>query len=234
MRINRGVVSLSGGADSATLLYLAMTECADLHALSVDYGQRHKKELVCAAILCEEMNIPHTVVSFDLSLFGGSPLTDSSLKVPTQADQNQSATVVPFRNTILATLCAAYCKQHGLNTIYIGATFEDLANYEDCRQIFFTNLQDTLRLGGTIHDLEIRTPFIGARKQDIVHLGHTKLSVPYENTWTCYEGKDEPCLECDACLERVESFVLNGLRDPLVTDDATWEKLSITFTEDKV
>ena len=230
MRVNNGVVAFSGGADSATLLYSVITECRDLHALSIDYGQRHKKELDCARVICNELSIPHTVISFDLSCFGGSPLTDPSLKVPAQAEKNQAATVVPYRNTILVTLCAAYCKLNNLNTIYIGATYEDLASYEDCREIFFDHLEDTLRLGGTIHDLEIRTPFINMKKKDIVFLGHTELDVPYELTWTCYEGKDKPCLVCDACKERIESFTQNGWRDPLI-DDVTWKEEQIIFME---
>lgn len=229
MRENYSVVSLSGGADSATLLYFAMTESSTLHAVSVDYGQRHRKELDCAKALCIAQNVPHTVIKFDLTVFGGSPLTDPSLKVPTQAEQNQSATVVPFRNTFLATICAAYCKQHGLNTIYMGPTYEDLANYEDCRPEFFEALEKALIVGGTVDDLKIRTPFINKKKVEIIQLGHYVLEVPYEKTWTCYVGADEPCLECDACQERIESFVLNGLRDPLVKDDATWQKFEIQF-----
>ena len=229
MRRNKGVVLLSGGADSATLLYLALTQCEELHAISVNYGQRHKKELECAKILCAELDIPHKVIDFDLTAFGGSPLTDSTLDVPKQSDDNQALTVVPFRNTFLTVLAAAYAKQHGLNTIYCGPTYEDLANYEDCREIFIESLQQTLRLGGTVHDLRILAPFINSRKTDIVYLGVDKLSVPYENTWTCYEGKDEPCLECDACKERIESFVLNGFRDPLIKDDAVWDTLKIQF-----
>ena len=225
MRRNRSVVALSGGADSATLLYLAATECIDLHALSIDYGQRHIKELECAKILCDGIKVPHTIIKFDLTVFGGSPLTDKSLNVPAQSENKQSSTVVPYRNTILATLCAAYCKQYNLNTIYMGPTHEDLANYEDCRRVFYDSLQQSLRLGGTVHDLVIKVPFIDTEKKDIVHLGYTKLSVPYEKTWTCYEGGDKPCLVCDACRERITSFVLNGLQDPLVPDYDTWKRL---------
>ena len=224
MRRSKAVVALSGGADSATLLYLALAETGgEVHAVSIDYGQRHKKELVCAKFLCDQVSIEHTIVPFDLTLFGGSPLTDPTMKVPEQIENNQAATVVPFRNTFIATICAAYAKQHDLNTIYMGPTYEDLANYEDCREEFFTDLQRTLRLGGTIHDLEIRVPFINSRKMDIIYLGYNKLSVPYEMTWTCYEGKEKPCLKCDACQERMQSFALNGLQDPLVSK-ADWKQ----------
>jgi len=233
MRHNNGVVALSGGADSATLLYLALTECENLHAVSVNYGQTHIKELECARKLCKTVQVPHTIIDFDLTCFGGSPLTDKTLNVPAQSDNKQSVTVVPFRNTFLATICAAYCKQHNLNTIYMGATYEDLANYEDCRPVFFDALEELLLLGGTIHDLNIETPFIDTKKSEIIRLGYNKFSVPYQDTWTCYKGGDYPCLECDACRERIESFIVNGIRDPLITDESDWNKLKLEFVQNR-
>jgi len=220
----KGVIALSGGADSTTLLYLAMTECKNLHAISIDYGQRHNKELKCAEKLCKEHNIPHTIIPLpSLGSFGGSPLVDTNIEVPSQSDFKQSSTVVPFRNSFITLIAAAYAKAHDLNTIYMGATYEDLENYEDCRPIFFESLENTLRLGGTIHDLEIRVPFINMTKQSIVRLGSIIFKVPYENTWTCYQGGEKPCMICDACRERMESFRLNGFRDPLISQDE-WNK----------
>lgn len=218
VRKSKAVVALSGGADSATILYLAIQQCDEVHAISINYGQRHVKELECAKKLCELNNIKHTIVPFDLTIFGGSPLTDETMEVPSQSAQNQSATVVPYRNTFIAMIAAAYCKANGFNIIYMGPTYEDLANYEDCRPVFFEALQQLVLLAGTVHDLEIRTPFITTTKQQIVQIGQM-LQVPYENTWTCYKGEVEPCMECDACRERMESFRVNGLRDPIVSDD---------------
>lgn len=221
MKESKAVVSLSGGADSTTLFHLAMAECNDIAAISVYYGQRHKKELECAKALCKKFNVPHKIVDFTtLSEFGGSPLVDMDIEVPAQTENKQSTTIVPFRNTFLATLAAAYAHELGYNTIYMGPTWEDLANYPDCRPEYFENLQRTLRAGGIIHDLEIRTPFINIKKDAIVFLGIERLEVDYSNTWTCYRGGEKPCMECDACRERAESFYANGLRDPLVSDDA--------------
>ena len=214
----RAVVTLSGGADSATILYLAMQECDEVHAISINYGQRHIKELDCAKKLCELNNIKHTIIPFDLTIFGGSPLTDKNMEVPSQASQNQSVTVVPYRNTFIAMIAAAYCKANDLNTIYMGPTYEDLENYEDCRPAFFKALQQLVLLAGTVHDLEIRTPFITICKQQIVQIGQM-LQVPYDKTWTCYLGEDEPCMVCDACRERMESFRVNDIRDPLIPED---------------
>ena len=220
MRKSKAVVTLSGGADSATILYLAIQQCDEVHAISINYGQRHVKELECAKKLCKFNNIKHTIVPFDLTIFGGSPLTDTTMKVPKQSAQNQSTTVVPYRNTFIAMIAAAYCKANGLNTIYMGPTYEDLENYEDCRPVFFEALQQLVLVAGTIHDLEIRTPFITTCKQQIINIGQM-LQVPYGDTWTCYKGKDKPCMVCDACRERMQSFRVNGIRDPLISKE-TW------------
>ena len=222
MRKSKAVVALSGGADSATILYLAMQQCDEVHAISINYGQRHVKELECAKKLCKLNNIKHTIVPFDLTIFGGSPLTDKNMEVPEQSAQNQAVTVVPYRNTFIAMIAAAYCKANGLNIIYMGPTYEDLENYEDCRPVFFEALQQLVLVAGTIHDLEIRTPFITTTKQQIVQIGQM-LQVPYEKTFTCYKGEDEPCMVCDACQERMQSFRANGIRDPLISEDK-WDE----------
>lgn len=219
MRKSKAVVTLSGGADSATILYLAMQQCDEVHAISINYGQRHVKELECAKKLCELNNIKHTIIPFDLTIFGGSPLTDETMDVPAQSARNQVATVVPYRNTFIAMIAAAYCKANNLNIIYMGPTYEDLENYEDCRPVFFEALQQLVLLAGTVHDLEVRTPFITTCKQQIVQIGQM-LQVPYENTWTCYKGEDKPCMVCDACRERMQSFRVNGIRDPLISEEA--------------
>lgn len=220
LRKNKAVVLFSGGADSTTVLYLALQEAEVVHALSIDYGQRHKKELIKAAEITTTLKIPHVIMRVPLEGFGGSPLTDKSMAVPDQAANQQAITVVPFRNTIFATLAAAYAKTHDLNTIYMGPTYEDLANYPDCRPVFFDSLNETLMLGDTIHDLLIRTPFMGATKDTVIRAGN-RLGIDYAKTWTCYKGEEKPCMKCDACRERMLSFKLNNMKDPLI-DDADW------------
>lgn len=230
-RKSRAVIALSGGADSATILYLAIQQCDEVHAISIDYGQRHVKELECAKELCKLNNIKHTIVPFDLTIFGGSPLTDKNIKVPAQSDQNQSTTIVPYRNTFITIIAAAYCKANGLNIIYMGPTYEDLANYPDCRPVFFEELQQLVLIEGTIHDLEIRTPFITTCKHQIIQIGQM-LQVPYDKTFTCYLGEDEPCMVCDACRERMESFRVNNIRDPLISEEK-WTKYIEEFKIEK-
>ena len=221
--MRNAVVCLSGGADSTTILFQAVAECKDVHAISVFYGQRHKKELKCAKNICEAYNIPHTIIDFEvLGSFGGSPLVDMDIDVPTQAEMKQSSTVIPYRNTFLATIAAAFAKKLGFNTIYMGATQEDLVNYPDCRPEYLKALQKTLRLGDTIHELEIRVPFVVTKKSKIIEIG-LRLGVPYEKTWTCYNGQARPCLECDACTERLDSFYDNRYPDPLCTNEE-WQR----------
>ncbi len=222
MRKSKAVVCFSGGADSTTVLYLALQECDEVHAFSVDYGQRHKKELDCTKEIVKRLGIPHKIVQFDLTSIGGSPLTDKLMDIPNQDERKQGTTVVPYRNMLLATLAAAYARTNGLNIIYMGPTYEDLENYPDCRPAFFESLQKTLRLGDKIYDLIIRTPFIRTTKDEIIRIGK-RLNVDYSKTWTCYAGKDYPCLKCDACRERMWSFRANCMKDPLVKDE-DWTK----------
>lgn len=223
----KGVVCFSGGADSTTLLYHTLRECEEVHAISVNYGQRHVKELEVAAdtikYLEKHKTIPHKIIDLSgLGSIGGSPLIDSNLSVPTQDEKKQGTTVVPFRNTVLATLAAAYARTVDANIIYIGSTYEDLAEYPDCRPAYFESLQQTLRLGDKVHNLIIKTPFINITKDKIINYG-LNIGVQYDKTWTCYEGKDYPCLKCDACRERMRSFKMNNMRDPLVSQD-DWAK----------
>ena len=119
----------------------------------------------------------------------------------------------------MITLAAAYAQSVGFNVIYVGPTYEDLANYPDCRPEYLSALQKALRLGGTIHELEICAPFVTTTKDVIINVG-TQLKVPYDHTWTCYKGGDTPCLVCDSCRERMASFKVNGLADPVVSPEA--------------
>ena len=216
--IRKSIVCFSGGADSTTVLYLAMRESEKICAFSVDYGQRHSKELECARDITARLGIQHVVMNLNLGVFGGSPLVDKTINVPDQQENAQSSTVVPYRNTLIATLAAALARSKGYNTIYMGPTYEDLANYADCRPIFYESLEETLRLGDTLHDLSIITPFISSTKREIVRFG-MNLGVDYSKTWTCYAGLSEPCMKCDSCRERMLSFRQNDMKDPLISDE---------------
>lgn len=228
----RAVVLLSGGMDSSTVLYIAVKQHNKVvDVVSIDYGQRHKRELEAAYQVYQRIKSekPNQVLDFkklsiDLTQIGGSPLTSSSLTVPKRKEQKQRLTVVPFRNTIHLTLAAAYAETKQIYTIYHGACKDDAENYPDCRYFYFKSLESTLEKGSTYETkFTIITPVVDMWKADIVRLG-LSLGVPYELTWTCYLGEKKPCYvlynlpkeeACDACFERIRAFETVGVEDPL-------------------
>ena len=142
-------ILLSGGMDSTTLLWWLKTrQQGPIHAISIDYGQRHHVELECAARLarCAEV-AAHETLALDLAALGGNPLTDPALDVPTAESKRQRDTVVPFRNMLFATLAAAYCATKGITDLYMAPVKDDYAAYRDCRRPFYESLEQSLRLG---------------------------------------------------------------------------------------
>lgn len=201
--------------DSTTLLWSIKESGQEIHAISIDYGQRHKIELQCAAALARQTNIAHKVITLDLKSIGGSPLTDPNLKVPAATDGQQINTVVPFRNMLFVTLAAAYAETQGIRDLYLAPVKDDFNAYRDCRRPFYDSLEQSLNLGATHEsDFKLHTPFIEMWKSEVVTLGQ-KLNVPYAQTHTCYEGRRPACGRCDACTERINAFNENGVPDPL-------------------
>jgi len=215
------VLLLSGGMDSATCLWWMKQELdGPIHALSIDYGQRHRVELECAAGLAARAGVPHKVVGLDLGAIGGSPLTDPGLAVPAAQEDRQAATVVPFRNLLFAALAGAWAETLGLEAVYLAPVKDDYRSYRDCRRPFYDSLEQTLGLGATREQgFAIHTPFVDKWKTEVVALG-LQMGVPYELTHTCYEGKRPACGVCDACAERLTAFAANGVPDPLVYETA--------------
>jgi len=210
------VLLLSGGMDSATLLWwLKEQRPPEIHAMSIDYHQRHRVELECAARLAALAGAAHKVVELDLTAIGGSPLTDSRLRVPAARDRQQIATVVPFRNLLFVALAAAHAETRGIRDLYIAPVADDYPAYRDCRRPFYDSLEQTLRLGATRDTpFRIHTPFIDKAKTAVVALG-LQLGVPYAHTHTCYAGQRPACGQCDACSERIAAFQANSTPDPL-------------------
>ena len=203
--------------DSAILLWwLRQQKVNEIHALSIDYGQRHRVELDAAARLAAAAEVAsHQVARIDLAGSGGGPLTDATLDLPAASENRQLATVVSFRNLLFVTLAAARAEALGIQDLYIAPVRDDYATYRDCRRAFYDSLAATLSLGGT-HDVPLRvhTPFIDRWKRDLVPLG-LELDVPFALTHTCYAGQRPACGVCDACVERIQAFRANGQRDPL-------------------
>jgi len=224
MSNKKGILLLSGGADSTTLLAQALYSGWTIYPLSVNYGQKHVIELEAAKNIVAEYQCRHgksnikdlKVLNFDLSQIGHSALTDGTWKVPNDM-KDQIQTVVPFRNILLATLAAAYGESLELDPIQILMTpvKEDFEVYRDCRTEFYYSLKRTLQLGST-HGatIKIMTPFIDMTKAYIISMGKN-LCVPYHLTHTCYKGLRPACGKCSACIERLKAFKANSLKDPL-------------------
>jgi len=220
----RVIVLLSGGMDSATALAIALRDGFEVTALSVDYGQRHRKELEAARRIAAHFGVKdHRIVTLDLTAIGGSALTDRNLRVPEQRrleeiGQGIPVTYVPARNTILLSYALGLAEATGAKAIYIAANALDNSGYPDCRPEFYRAFQEVARLGtkrGVEGDvIEIRTPLISMSKADIVRKGE-ELRVPWALTWSCYQGGEKACGVCDSCQLRLKGFREAGVKDPL-------------------
>lgn len=220
----RAVVLLSGGMDSATALAIALKEGFEITALSVDYGQRHRKELEAARRIAKHFGVKdHRVVNLDLTAIGGSALTDRKIPVPAQRRLEEIGlgippTYVPARNTILLSYALGLAEATEGKAIYIAANALDYSGYPDCRPEFYKAFQEVARLGtkrGIEGDIiDIRTPLIAMSKADIVRKGE-ELGVPWALTWSCYEGGEKACGVCDSCQLRLKGFREAGVKDPI-------------------
>jgi len=222
----RAVILLSGGLDSSTCLAVARRDGFEAHALSVNYGQRHRTELDRARRVARALGAAdHRVVRVDLSAFGGSALTDAALAVPMDRPARAMAsgipvTYVPARNTVLLALALAHAETLGASDIYVGVNAIDYSGYPDCRPAFiraFERLASVAtRAGVEGRPLHIRAPLLRLTKAGIVRLG-TSLGVPYRLTLSCYDPvRGRACGRCDACELRRKGFAEAGVPDPTV------------------
>ena len=220
----RAVVLLSGGLDSSTCLAVARAEGFETHALSVNYGQRHRGELARARRIARAMGAAdHRVVRVDLSTFGGSALTDRALAVPKNRPLRAMTagipvTYVPARNTVLLALALAHAETLGARDVYLGVNAIDYSGYPDCRPAFIRAFERLARVatraGVEGQTLRIRAPLLRLSKAQIIRLG-TRLGVPYRLTLSCYDPvRGRACGRCDACTLRREGFARAGVVDP--------------------
>ena len=206
----------SGGMDSTVLLYHLLDAGVEVKALSIDYGQRHKKELVLAKSVCEKLGVEHRVADLTAlaPFLAGSSLTSDDIEVPDghYAEENMKVTVVPNRNMIFLSVATAWAISTKSGTVCYAAHSGDHAIYPDCREEFAAGMDNVMQLADW-HLVKLDRPFVAMTKADVAKRG-SKLGVPFEETWSCYKGLDLHCGRCGTCVERREAFHLAGVIDP--------------------
>lgn len=217
--MKRAVVLLSGGLDSATVLYHAKKKGYKPFCLIIDYGQRHGKEIQHAKRIARKAACDYHLVKLGLP-WKGSSLLDKKARLPQRAVINLKripSTYVPARNIIFLSFAASYAEAVGAGVIFIGANAIDYSGYPDCRPEFFEAYREVLakgmKTGVQGRRIKIYTPLIHKTKKSIIQLG-LKLKVPYHLTWSCYQGGKRPCGRCDSCLLREKGFAAVGKKDP--------------------
>ena len=217
--MNKAVVLLSGGLDSATTLYYAKAHGWVCHCLIFDYGQRHNKEIRSAMRIARALQCPFTVVKIHMP-WKGSALLDKNITVPKNMPlkrQGIPVTYVPARNIIFLSFAASYAEAIGAKKIFIGANAVDYSGYPDCRPAFMNSFEATLRHGLKTgvrgQGINIETPLIHKTKAQIVKLA-VKLKAPLSWTWSCYQGGRKPCGVCDSCRFRAKGFEEAKIKDP--------------------
>lgn len=222
----KALVLFSGGVDSTTCLALAIDRYGkeNVVALSVSYGQKHTKEVEAADKISAYYGVEF--IKLDLSeMFKFSDcslLQHSDKEVPHESyaeqikktDGSPVSTYVPFRNGLFIASAASIALSKGCGVIFYGAHADDAAGnaYPDCSEVF-NNAMNTAVWEGSGHQVKIEAPFVGMNKAGVVKTG-LALGVPYELTWSCYEGHDKPCGVCGTCIDRKAAFEANGVSDP--------------------
>lgn len=212
--IKNGLIVLSGGLDSTTLLYDHREEIA--LAVTFDYGSKHNhNEIPCAQLHCRCLGIEHLIIPLSfMGQYFRSDLLLSGGEIPTGTynEENMQATVVPFRNGIMLSIAAGLAESRNLKRIFIANHFGDHAIYPDCRASFIEPMQLAMR-SGTSNQVELIAPYTQLSKDQIVALG-ASLGIDYSSTWSCYQGGEVQCGICATCQERKEAFSQAGIIDP--------------------
>lgn len=223
----KALVLFSGGLDSTTCLGLAVSKygAENVIALSSFYGQKHEKELKAAEQISQFYGVKWKTLNLE-NVFAGSGsalLSRAQNSIPHEEYAEQLSktngepvtTYVPFRNGLFLAAATSVALSHGCEEIYYGAHADDAAGnaYPDCSEAFNEAIKSAIYLGSG-NQVKVVAPFIGKTKKDVVAEG-LKLNVPYELTWSCYEGGEKACGECGTCRDRLKAFRDNGVEDPI-------------------
>jgi 7-cyano-7-deazaguanine synthase len=220
----KSLILFSGGVDSTTALYWARARGGQVHALTFDYGQRHKVEVRMSRRTARRASVSQTILEVDLTQIGGSALTDPAIKLPRYRRRDDikpgpPATYVPFRNGILISLAAAFAEAHGHEMIVCGFNIIDSPDYPDTRPAFVRAMEKAVAAGTKAAfggpKIKIAAPFLKMTKAEIIRLGR-KLGADYSFAISCYAGDEIPCGSCASCLLRSRAFAEAGVPDPLL------------------
>ncbi|WP_126939561.1 7-cyano-7-deazaguanine synthase QueC [Veillonella sp. VA142] len=232
--MDKVIVLSSGGVDSTTALALAVKEFGKDNVLSLSffYGQKHGKELRAAQKIANYYGVNHKV--FDIKQFmtySNCSLLACSTKDVEEGSYNEQLkknngnileTYVPFRNGLLlsiaTTIGMSLSENEGKACIYLGNHADDAAGnaYADCSMEFIKAMNKAIKIA-TYGKVEIKSPFVNYNKSQIVKLG-IELKIPYELTWSCYNGEDIPCGKCGTCIDRINAFKSNDVKDPAIKE----------------
>ena len=217
--MNKAVVLLSGGLDSATTAAIAIDDGYEVIALSFRYGQKHHKELEAANKIVKALGIKqHFVTEIDLSQWGGSSLTDESMTIPQEGIQPDiiPSTYVPGRNTVFIAIALSLAEAKDAQAIYLGINAVDYSGYPDCRPEYLAAYQQLANLSSKAgvegHAPQLIAPLVRDSKADIVRRA-LELNVPIADTWSCYQGGETPCGVCDSCRIRDRALTEAGRED---------------------
>jgi 7-cyano-7-deazaguanine synthase len=220
----KAVSLISGGLDSCVASYIAKDKGYDVFGISFRYGQRHEKEIDCSKKIVKSLDAKeHKIIDIDFNQFGKtSLLKSSSVEIEYHRLNNIGnqipTTYVPYRNTVFLSISMSYAESIDADSIFIGVNSIDYSGYPDCRPEFIDAFQKMANLASKKSiegkKIKIKTPLINLKKYEIIKIG-SRLNIPFEETWSCYRGKEKSCGHCDSCLLRLKGFKEAKLKDPL-------------------
>lgn len=212
--MKKGVIIVSGGMDSITLLYNRAKEIE--LAVTFDYGSNHnKREIEYAAYHCKQLGIEHIIIPLEfMHQYFKSSLLNGAEAIPEghYAAENMKSTVVPFRNGIMLAIACGLAESRNLDCVFIANHAGDHAIYPDCRATFIESMNEAMAYG-TYNNVNIVAPYTHLTKGQIAAIGG-KLGIDYSKTYSCYKGGEKHCGKCGTCVERKEAFADAGIEDP--------------------